>query len=312
MTEVNEWEWWEMALANPKTIGRSLPVSPDSPEQGYYKSRFKGKQWEPVAIWKGDDGEWICVRNGRDTDAAEAWSFCCRYPITPEAYEQALAGGGWTDDDPTVAGMMGHNTGEADEATMLADQIESAKQGADAYRDIKSEAEAAKAQSLRARMNELAGKADKRREELKKPHLEAERAVDAEWMPLVKDAKAVANQLRGYIEDFKTAQLREQRRLEAERQREEAEALKAGEEAQAASPPLPPVAATIKGNYGRAATVGTKNVVTSIEDPGKLFEFLWPIDAGLLRDTLLKLAQKSVDAGLTVPGINVVEKATVS
>jgi hypothetical protein len=305
--ETNAWAWWQQALENPKDIGRKLPVSPDSPEQGFYRARYKGKPWEPVAIWH--DIDWIALRSGRSVDAREVWSYCCRNPISAEDYEQALDGGGWTDDDPTVASMIGHNVGEADEAIMLADQIASAKQGAEAYRDLHSEAEAAKAQSLRARMNELAGKADKRREELKEPHLKAGKAVDAIWMPLVKDAKAVADLIRKYIEDFKTAQLREQRRLEAERrQREEAEALKSGEEA--APPPLPTVEPTIKGNYGRAATVSAKFVVTQITDVDALFAVLK--GEPVLHDLMLKLAQKRVDLGQTVPGVTIIEQARIS
>ena len=90
-------------------------------------------------------------------------------------------------------------------------------------------------------MNELAGKADKQREKLKRPHLEAGKAVDAQWMPLVRDAKSVADMLRKYIEDFETTKLRERRRLEEERQRAEAEQAKSNrEDAPLVLPPLPP------------------------------------------------------------------------
>ena len=228
----------------------------------------------------------------------EVWNYCCRHPVTAEAYEQALMGEGWQDDDPTVASMMGHNVGDSDDLAALADQIENAKVGAEAYRDIESEEQAAKAQSLRSRMNELAGKADKICEAFKKPHLEAGKAIDQKWMPLVKEAKGVADQLRKYIEVFKTAQLL-QRRLE-ERQREEA-ARKAGEDA--APPPLPPVDTTIKGNYGRAASVGTELVVTKVTDDLALFHFLRGNPD--LTQFMQTMAQKALRAGMTVPGIEI-------
>jgi hypothetical protein len=302
----NAWHWWQQALDSPKEIGKAdhLLVSVDAPEQGFFKMRFNAtKPWLPVAIWKDEDGKWVALRSGISVDAMETWNYCCRHPITAEAYEQALAGGGWADDDPTVASMMGHNVG--DDLAVLADQIENAKVGAEVYRDIQSEEEAAKAQSLRSRMNELAGQADKIREGLKKPHLEAGKAVDAQYMPLVKEAKAVADQLRRYIESFKTAQLLA-RRLE-ERQREEA-ARQSGEEA--APPPLPPADTTIKGNYGRAATVGTELVVTKITDDLALFHFLRGNPD--LNQFLLTMAQKAVRAGMTVPGIETEERARIS
>jgi hypothetical protein len=303
------WHWWQQALESPKDIGKAdhLLVSVDSPEQGFFKMRFNAtKPWLPVAIWKEGD-EWIALRSGRRVDAMEVWNYCCRHPITSEAYEQSLAGGGWADDDPTVASMMGHNISDSDDLDALADQIENAKIGAEVYSDIQSEEEAAKAQSLRSRMNELAGKADKIREAFKKPHLEAGKQIDQKWMPLVKEAKGVADQLRKYIESFKTAQLL-QRRLE-ERQREEAARAAIREEAPV-PPPLPPIDTTIKGNYGRAATVGLELVVTAITDQDALYQFVH--DNPDLQACLLSLAQRAVKAGLTVPGVTVEERAKIS
>ena len=294
------WHWWQQALEAPKEIGKSLPVSDGSPEQGFYKTRYKGKPWEPVSIWT-QDSEWFALRSGKPVDAHEIWNWACRHPITHEAYERAVAGEGWADDDPTVASMIGHNVGDND-IDALRDQIELAKQGADAYLDITTEDEAAKAQSLRARMNELAGVADKTREALKRPHLEAGKAVDALYMPLVKEAKAIADSLRKNIEVFKTAQLLELRRLELERQKLDV----------AVTPPeLPTIDATIKGSYGRAATVKTRQVVTGISDLGKLLQ--WYAGDTRLQAFLLELAQKDTDQGIaTVPGVTVEEKAVIS
>jgi hypothetical protein len=296
----NAWHWWQQALEAPKDIGKSLPVSDGHPEQGFYRVRKKNSAWEPVAIWIDDDN-WLALRSGKPVKADEIWTWACRNPITAEAYDRALAGGGWADDDPTVASMIGHNVGDNDIAA-LRDQIESAKQGADAYLDITTEDEAAKAQSLRARMNELAGVADKTREALKRPHLEAGKAIDAEWMPLVKEAKAIADSLRKNIEVFKTAQLMELRRLELERQKLDV----------AVTPPeLPTIDATIKGSYGRAATVKTRQVVTGISDLGKLLQ--WYAGDTRLQAFLLELAQKDTDQGIaTVPGVTVEEKAVIS
>ena len=299
------WHWWQQALEAPKEIGKSLPVSVDSPEQGFYRVRQKGKAWEPVAIWKDDDGNWQALRSGKPYAPTAVWNWCCRNPISADAYDRAVAVGTWEDDDPTVAAaLMGHNVGDKSELELLTDEIESAKQGAEAYADIQTEAEASKAQSLRARMNELAGKADKIREELKKPHLEAGKAVDQQWMPLVKSAKAVADLLRKEIETFKTAQLLELRRLELERQKLDV----------AVTPPeLPTIDATVKGSYGRAATVRARIVVTGIDDLHALVDHLNGTQHDILTATLTGLAQKEIDRGIqTVPGVTTEEKAAIS
>jgi hypothetical protein len=289
------WAWWEQALATPKEIGVYLKIS-TTPEQGFYKTKFKNGPWEPVAIWQDDNGNWTALRNGKPVDADAVWVWACRNPITHEAYEQALATGKWDEDDPTVASMIGHNVG--DDLDALRDQIDSARQGAEAYATIDSDDQAAKAQSLRARMNELAGTADKRREALKKPHLEAGKQVDAEWMPLVKEAKSVADLLRRAIEGYQTLKLREQRRLEAEQ--------RAGEE----PVPPPPVADKVKGSYGRAAAVTTELVVTAITDQDALYGSLR--EHPDLKACLLNLAQRGVRAGHNLPGITVEEKAKIS
>jgi hypothetical protein len=312
------WDWWRQAKADPKQIGKAphLQVSADNPEQGYYRMRFGAqKPWLPVAIWKDGDGNWVALRSGRSVDAAETWNSCCRHPVSAEAYEQAMADGGWADDEPTVKAMIGDNIGYGDDLESLAEQIESAKQGAEIYRDITSDEEAGKAQSLRARMNELAGTVDKKREALKRPHLEAGKAIDLRWMPLVKEAKNVADMLRQFIATFETAKLRERRRLEEERQREERRReaeRKAGEEASAPEPlpPLPPPDTTIKGGYGRAASIGTEMVVTAIKDQDALYQY-FRNDADL-KACLLALAQKAVRAGHNPPGVEIEERAKIS
>jgi hypothetical protein len=294
------WHWWSMALANQKDIGKPPLTITTEPQQGFYKTKYKNGPWEPVAIWKEGD-KWIALRSGKSVDADAIWTWCCRNPISAEAYEQAVAGRGWDDDDPTVAAAMGgpgHNVGNITDFEILKSEIESAEAGIDSYKGISTDEQAGRAQSLRARLNELAGQADKLREGLKKPHLEAGKAIDAQWMPLVKSPKAMADTLRREIEVYQTHKLREQRRLEAERQ--------AGEEAV----PPPPVADKVKGSYGRAASVTTELVVTTITDQDALYGALR--DHPDLKACLLNLAQRGVRAGHSLPGITVEERAKIS
>jgi hypothetical protein len=298
----NVWAWWEDALT-----GRIGNIT-TTPEWGYYKTKTKAGPWEPVAIWQDEQGNWYARRNNRPVEADEVWTWCCRHPITHDAYEQAVESGKWADDDPTVVSMIGHNVGDDLEA--LRDQIENAAVGAEAYLTITTDDQAGKAQSLRARMNELAGTADKAREKLKRPHLEAGKAVDAEWMPLVRDAKAIADLLRKGIEAYQTVKLQEQRRLEAERRREEEAARRAGEEV-VAPPPPPPIEDKVKGTYGRAATVGVETVVAEVTDQDALYKYMR--DRSEVLACLTELARRAVKAGRTdIPGIKLEERAKIS
>lgn len=98
---VNLWHWWQEACA-----GRLGPMHEGQPEQGYYRTRFKDGQWEPVALWF-EGGEWKAMRGERMVEPGDAWNFCRTHPISYEAYQKAIDGAGWDDEPPAPA--MGHN-----------------------------------------------------------------------------------------------------------------------------------------------------------------------------------------------------------
>lgn len=317
---VNRWAWWQAALK-----GNFGPMHEGEAQDGYYRTRFKGGKWEPVAIWWDEDtGRQIAYRNGHEVDPGEAWNFCRTHPITFAAYERAVAGHPFDDEDQTVAEQVatdGRNDVHVDPAEQIKDQIEAALAGLAAYAKIESDEVASKALSLRNRLNELSNKADKVRTELKAPHLAAGKAVDEKWQPLVKKAKTGADSVRDAIGYWETKKLQEQRRREAEQAKLAAE--QAARERQAdldlldrptaAPEPTPAPAAApvgIKPAYGKAASVRAITVVKDVTD--------WPALAVYMsnhpecQDLLRKLAQRALDAGKTnVPGITTEEKAMV-
>ncbi|TPK14129.1 hypothetical protein [Mesorhizobium sp. B2-5-11] len=317
---VNRWAWWQQALKAPAEIGKSLPVHENEPHQGYFRTRNQGGGLDPVAIFYPEgSNELVAYRAGREVDVGQLWSFCCRMPVTYEAYQQAADGGGWPDDDATVAAQLapappGHNSGDVSEAEILRDQIEAAKKGASAYAKITDDAMLTKAQSLRSRLNELSGEADKRREALKRPHFEAGKAIDKEWQPLVKSAKEAADAIRAAMGEWETEKLRRQRAAEREADIARQKAAEAGKPAPEPIAPAPaPVAAMptpIKGTYGKAASVKLVLVATKISDPPALFAYL--NGHPRLDEVMLKLAQVALDAGRTVPGIVTEEQAKVA
>lgn len=325
---VDRWAWWQAALADPKSIGKSLPIHEGDPQQGYYRTKNRAGVYEPVAIFYPDGGgDIVAFRAGREVKADDVWTWACRAPITYDAYERAMAGGGWEDDDPTVAEQViayrpGHNSGDVDDVAMLRDQIDSAMQGAGAYKTIADDETLLKAQSLRARLLELSNEAVKKHKREKEPHLEAGRSVDRKWFPLRDDAKTTADQIRDAMGRWETEKLRRQREAEkaAEAAREAARQATAAREAESAEQPaLPMMEAApapasapqpIKGTYGKAASVKVKLVVSGVTDWPALSAYM--LDHPEVRDLLKRLAQRAVDAGRTVPGITTEEEAKVS
>lgn len=324
---VERWQWYFRALKDPTKIGTpDLPIHANEYQLGYYRTRRKDGPWEPVGIYPDDRGVDVGFRGGKPVnDIQELFLWACRYPISYEAYVEALDGKPFADEDETVSAQVakaGHNSAGVDETEELKDQIESAKAGIDAYTTITSDEQSAKALSLRNRLNELSGLADKKREALKRPHLDAGTAIDKHWQPLVKGAKEAANTLRSAMEAWETKKLQEQRKREREAEqarlaaeqaaREQQQADTAVMEAPAPQPaPAPAPAPTpIKAAYGKAASVKVSVVVKDVTDYPALAVYM--SNHPDCQDLLRKLAQRALDAGRTnVPGITTEERAAV-
>lgn len=304
-----------------------LAIIEDEPLSGYYRaSAVKNGPLLPVAIWQ-ENGETFVLRGGKQVELSRVWPYCAWNPISYETYMAVINGASWPDEaEGSAPPAPGHNQGPTDEADILKEQIEAALGGIAEYSKIDSDEKQTKAQSLRARLNELSGTADKKREAEKKPHLEAGKAVDAKWQPLVKSAKDGADKIKQAMSTYETEKLRKEReereKAEAERRRIEEENRKAAEEAAAqgkAAPapqpapqpePVQPAApVAIKGAYGRAANVKLVKVVT-VTDQDKVYAYMR--ERPEVAELLAKLAQRATDAGHDVPGVSVEEQRKVA
>lgn len=217
---VNRWAWWQNALK-----GNFGPIHENEPQQGYYRVRRKGEPWEPVAIWQDERGEWLAYRKGQEVRPEDIWAWACRNPITVEAYDKALAGGGFDDEPPAPRGI-GDNSNDADPFDAikieLAGEIE---QVSDFMRKpVESQADADRLGIWAKRLTEISKRADNHRVVEKEPHLVASRAVDDKWRDPIAQAKDWATKAKRHVEPFLIAQ----KRAEEDRQR------KAREEAEAA------------------------------------------------------------------------------
>jgi hypothetical protein len=305
--------------------GEKIECHPDLPLAGFYRLRSRDKMtYMPVAYWYeivadlaaggeivNERCKLVCLVNDREVEeisARERWAFACKNPITEAVYRAVIAGAPWPDTDQT----FGDNRPPADDDPVaISEQIDSAAAGAKAYAEITDDETAARAQSLRSRLLELSGKADKIRTKQKAPHLEAGNDVDKVWQPIIKKAKEISDTIRASLGGWETKKLACERkaelvRLEAEKKAQEADITLPP--LQVFTPPLPPP--KIKGAYGRAAIVRLIRVVVEITDQAALYAHM----AG--RSEVIKLlgdlAQRDVDTGITVPGVRVEEQRKVT
>lgn len=328
-----QYAWWTKALELVGDCGNlsrehlsTLGISEGDPQPGFYRKRnHKDGPFVPVAIWNMPGGM-VAVVCGQPADPSAIWSSCARHPILEATYHAVEDGANWPDADPVVAEQIapaGHNSAAVDEAEALRDQIDAAMKGGDAYKVISDDDTLPKAQSLRSRLLELKGEAEKKHKKEKEPHLEAGRVVDRKWLPLAKDAEAAAKTIRAAMDGWETKKLHQRReaerqaetdRLAAEKARIEAEPEPSGTVDPVDAPISQPVATSaptpIKGSYGRAASVSVVDVVTAITDQAALYEYLK--DHPDLKNCMFDLAKRAVAKGHTVPGVSVEQQAKVA
>lgn len=315
-----DYTYWQNAL-----LGNFGPVHDGELQLGFWRKRIsRDGAFVPVATFI-HDGKLVALVNGDAVEHPEdLWTFICRNPIPEDWYHARMAGEPWPDEDGAVAKSVapppppsGHNNPPQDEAEILKAQIDAASAGVSDYAEVSDDETAAKAQSLRSRLLELSREADKKRDAEKRPHLEAGKAIDAKFQPLVKAAKAAADAIAKALGAHETRKAREAAeaamRAEEARQKALAEQLAKHPEApppEPVAPPQPIVApAPIKGAYGRAATVKVVKVAT-VTDQDAVYGYLKTHPEMIALIT--QLAQRAVNAGHTVPGVEVTEERKVS
>lgn len=314
-----DYTYWYSALA-----GNFGEVHDGDAQPGFWRRRSRrAGPFDPVAIWH-DGTKLVALVGDTPVDAGDVWSYCCRFPVTKAQYDNRLKTGMWHDDDPAVVESLAHgasNSAAVDEADILKEEIETAAAGVSAYVKIRDDATAAKAQALRSRLLELSGKADKTRENQKKPHLEAGKVIDSKWTPLVKLSKVAADTIRAALGAHETRKanelaaaekIKEEARIKAERERVKAAAAGRPVPAPIPEPPAPPMpvaSTTIRGGSGRGAAVRVVKKATVVDqDRAYLSMRLHPE----LVELIAKLAQRAATAGVPVDGVEVTEERVVS
>ncbi|HEU4986829.1 MAG TPA: hypothetical protein VFT89_07170 [Rhizobiaceae bacterium] len=333
---VDPWRWWQSALANPDEIGKSLPVT-STPEQGYFRTRQKDGQWEPVAIWQDDDGNWLAYRNGREVRAEDIWTWACRQPISYEQYQAAMDGKGFADEPPAP---IGHNSAgdDLDAIKMeLAGEIEQLQEFM--RKPVETQADADKIGIWSKRLTDIAKRADGFRVVEKEPHLAASRAVDDKWRDPITAAKEWATKAKRHIEPFLIAEKRK-RDEEARKAREEAERQRLAKEAdlhakiqaaqsdperdqqevdklvseaeRLAKEPLHPIETknASAGRTGARISVRVEKVGV-VTDYAKAAAALVAMKHRDMTETIDKLAQRAAKSGMAFDGMEIREQEKV-
>lgn len=296
----------------------------DTAEAGFFRKRTKrGGEFLPAAIWPDESGKMVALLNGFSVDAAELWSYCASHPISEDQYHSRMETGRWHDEDASVTESLAHDprNAPADPAEALRDQIEAALKGVKDYETVTDDETASKAQSLRSRLLDLRGEADGKRESLVRPHLDAQKSINEQYMPMVKEAKAGADVIAKALGAHETAKENARKAAEAVRLKIEQEAEKARLAAIEAGKPLPPAPTPptpapapapqtrIAGAYGRAAAVKTVKVGSVIDQDA----FYTAIkDTPEVKAFFAERAQKFATAGVTMPGMAITEEKRVS
>jgi hypothetical protein len=281
---------WRTRLA-----GGKIELPNREAQCGFWRVQGRDGTWTPVAIWR-DEGVLRCLMGTKAIVPNDYWcentfSYASRNPISHDTYQRVMDGEPWPDVDAVV--HAGRNATPEDDAEAIKDQIAAAIAQAVQYETVTDDETAARAQSLRSRILELAGEVKERHKTEKAPHLETCRTIDAKWLTLVKAADVAATAIRRALSKHETYKANN----------EPVTVLNPN-----AAPPEQP-RQQIRGGYGRAASVRDvrRAVIQNQDEVYQAFR-----EHGDVRDVLQSLAQKAVDSGRSIQGVTVVNEKRVA
>lgn len=311
MTVQDQFAGWRSLLA-----GESVQFDANEPLAGYYRTRRKGGDWQPVGIWKADDavsemldGEWTVMLSGNSVPVDRVWPWCARYPISYETYAAvAERGEPWPDLHEAVTKL--HNQAPPDDSLeAIRDTIENLAREAQHLIDkgaAKTQEESDRAADLSNEIAKYRKKADEARDAEGRPHLEAKRAVDDRWRGVIAGAEIYKLLKDAVCAPFLAQQKAIRQKAEAEARHAAEEAAKAGnvEAAAQAKQKADHLASTrtVSGTRGRSVHLKPVKVVT-ITDRAAVLAFF--ADNQAITDVLQSLSEKAVGAGMTVPGVKI-------
>lgn len=282
----HNFDYYNSALA-----GSPVEISADHPQPGYYRvRRGKGEAYQPVAIWATKDGELKC-RVGKDVvDPLTIWTWCADKPVTKEDAKVAFQTGSWPGDVDVPAGI-GDNSGDLSLMEEVADYIATCHEfQLEAGKVNPDKVIADRAANYATHLGTLASKLDGERKDKIAPLLEAQRAINGEYNPVIDDAKTVVKDLKQITAKFLVA---EQQRLAELQKASEAEV----------------IVPQVKAGGQRGRRVGLRTVVEFMAKDRKAI-LQWAIEnrRGELEHYAIQLAEKAAKGGEKIPGLEKIER----
>ena len=312
----DQYFWWRNAVKDRKPVD----TEPGNPRSGYYRVKN-----EAIAIWRDDDGFLACWRSGNEWPTPtesdkidELFSWCAPHPVSYDDFIFFQQNDRWPDEVvPPPAPVVTLNPRETleHELTSIRDQ---AKSWIAEIVTVKSKADADKSANFADAFAKIEKRAEQLRKAEKEPHLEAGRAVDAAWKPLVERASECKTWSKKAAEAWLLAERKRladeeaQRKLEAAKAAAEAERLRREAEAAGAPPPVideaftpPPPPQTAKaGTSGRKISIRTRTIY-DIVDLRAVLGFIADMNNPPqdLISTLQVIVNRMSSAGVKVPGV---------
>lgn len=302
---MDKYSYWRNGLA-----GKFGPVHDSDPQAGFYRARNKkaGKD-DPIAIWFNDAGKAVALRWGVEVDADEVWTHACKMPITEEVYRSVIASGHWPDDIAVAVGSNNPPEGAAE-----ADEIQSAIDAAlaELAKPAETQTDCDRLANHRDRLAKIYKAQEQERKDKKQPHMDAAKAVDEAYKPILSRIEDAGNKIKKAI----TAWLLKE---EARRRTEALEQMKRDEEARkaaaAANQPVPEPAPIVEverpkaGTTGRSTALRTHKSAVITDYAAALRHFA---ETAEVRDIIQTLANRAARAGVPVPGCDIKEERTAA
>ena len=285
----DQFHHWREALA----AKRGVETERGNVRSGYY--RLKN---EAIAFWRRDgDNKLLCWRSGnfpipKEPDAIEdLFAYCAPHPISFQDYQFSREHGRWPEQPEEIEALFAEDLPPpaAFDAKLISLRAAADLWLRDIGGEVKTKSDADHAANFAAVFAKEEAKAIALHREAKAPHLEAGRAVDALWKPLIDKAAIGKRWAKALCEPFLKAE-----RVRIEKQRE----------AQPDAMPEKPLA----GTSGRAVHLRKREVVT-ISDMRAFLTHLADMNdhPDDFRQAVLTQAKRMITAGLRPPGVEVQE-----
>ncbi len=217
--ERNSYAWWQSAVAA-VAAGQKIPDVPERDMACFGRYAGTLKRNGPLvgmAIYPAKDksGIWVKLGHGdpflletleQEQDFCEGrFAWIARKPVTNEAYKAWVETGQWPSQAPQVSDRVQTN---APPEVVLRETLDELTREFDTWiasvGEIRTKDDGDKAADFKGRFAEIAKEAEDNREEQKRPHIDAGKAVDDLWCPIRDGSKAAAKRAAAAAQSWLT------------------------------------------------------------------------------------------------------------